>query len=120
MPATGLRRRAAVRPLEIEERETILAILNRMETAAPALAPWTSDLRVRLTRDSIPAFASSTKVSDEKTAWVIDGGKSLTVSPAFLIADTAAQEQELLRAMGATADEEALHPSDIAFVRDGN
>lgn len=84
----------SVRALEVEEREVVISVLNRVTTELPQDGEWAEDFTAQFIENGIPAFVDPSAASQEL---VRNKEDSLFFQPAFFQADAIAQQNSLAK-----------------------
>ena len=84
-----------LRPLELEEREVVVAVLNNLVSEMPQFSEWTEDFTSQFTQNGVPAFVQASLGED----LVRTEEEVFFFSAAFFNADSMAQRNALAKAV---------------------
>ena len=107
---------AAVRPLQIEEKEILISAMERLQVDVPQFQVWAAELNEELIKSSLSIFVSGDRSLAEKhMVEVSEAG--IAVSPLFFSSDPISQESSLIYLI--TEKNSPLKaPSEIAVIEE--
>lgn len=103
-----------LRPLELEEREVVVSVLNNLVSDMPQFSEWTEDFTSQFTQNGVPAFVQAS-LGEEL---VRTDEEVLFFSAAFFNADSMAQRNALAKAVFSLNPGLATTASDLAATTD--
>ncbi len=101
------------RSLQIEEQETVLGAVGRLEGRLPKLAEWFGDFRSAVTHHDVEMQVFRFGSAEEL---VRQSGRQIQISSQFFDADTLSQERALLGIVTSLHSQDETD-SDLAFAK---
>ncbi|MBI4405655.1 MAG: hypothetical protein HY537_15960 [Deltaproteobacteria bacterium] len=105
-----------LRPLDVEEQETVLSAISRLQMKSPRLSQWAETVKGLVIHSKIPVFVDEGANKDNGGQLIMYMGASIIFVPGFFDADTSIQEQALSQIIVAVAP--GLSPAEELVVVD--